>query len=150
MNLIRFAPAEGSDLDLWQLTRHCFERDDGSLPEVRFFGMTPRQVAACRRMILGLGATPTESTSDDVTVSTLRLERALVGTETLPNLNFFLSPDSVSVDWRMGSDWTPARVIALFKLLEDIRAIAPASQIDFFEHPDPSGFQTAWKLIQAS
>jgi hypothetical protein len=81
------------------------------------------------------------------------LRRAVVAGETLPDLGLFFMRDELSIDYRMGAAWTPARIDALFELLHRLMALAPGAKISLEPGLAPaivSRFQSAWLDYEAT
>ena len=70
----------------------------------------------------------------------------------LPDLGVFVFPDQLALDYRMGSEWTPARVEAFFALLADLAALDPRASTSLQECSRPeekARFQSAWQRYVA-
>ena len=62
-------------------------------------------------------------------------------------LGVFVWPNTVELDYRMGSDWNPARVAGLFELLRDCCDLDPNAGVrpaDLEGPPFPERFMRAW------
>ena len=67
---------------------------------------------------------------------------------TIPDLGVFVFPERIVLDYRMGSAWGPAELMALFELLKEIRQLDPNAKITLAEEILPTireRFDTAWR-----
>lgn len=129
---------------LWRRVGKCFDTDDGSLPGVEVADLSPDGVAAVYAMLRGRSRLTPESVSvefwsrvreESLSIDSVPNAAALVATGEaevfhicieglvsgveLPILGVFVWPDGVALDYRMGREWGPARVVGFFELLLD-------------------------------
>jgi hypothetical protein len=132
--------------------RKCFVIDDGSLPgiELKFDRVEeiPRAFAFLRSIsnlttpeaVFWNKVTNLEAMVDSVTnAASLVVEGSaecfrigiaprFEGVE-LPELGIYIFADNMEIDWRMGSDWNDARVLAFFDLLAKLKTLFPSFEI---------------------
>ena len=156
---------------LWLQVGACFDTDDGSLPGIEVTKLWTTGVTAVYAMLRRRsrleGEPPvfwSRSTEASVPVDSVLDAAALValgqaeafhhcisgvvaGGVELPVLGVFVWPDTVELDYRMGSGWNPARVAGLFELLRDCCDLDPGAVVrpaDFEGPPFPERFTRAW------
>lgn len=140
-----------------------------SLPEIRITGISADGLVAIYKLLQSLGAAPpgmvwsvartqmVRADASDQPAAQLAkgqvdpfhvpMRRAVISGETLPDLGLFFMRDELSIDYRMGTVWTPARIDALFELLHRLMALAPGAKISLEPGLAPaivSRFQSAW------
>lgn len=140
---------ESAAEQLWQETRHLFEEDDGSLPDLRIDELSEDGVQAVFDALLPLsdledplggktasldGLDKPISSIPDVGKKAARgevmpvhfvIEGVRMNGTFLPALGVFLEPGaSVAFDYRMGSDWDARSVSAFVSLLDYLRGAA--------------------------
>jgi hypothetical protein len=163
---------------LWAELRDQFEADDGSLPEIRVDYSDPqamiRGYALLRKRAQRVGnrgampgASSFWSTSEktDRPVDSVPNAAALVvsgeaepfhvvfgGIQshgiTLPDLGVFVFRHQLALDYRMGAQWGPAKVEALFGLLSALASLDPRASLSLEEgipHEVVARFQGAWR-----
>jgi hypothetical protein len=143
---------------LWDLLHDLFETDDGSLPEIRVnycdagavvagyellrnrasefegseFGTIELKDRGARELrlvdrpaslVVSQAAEPFHSVFSGLSVD---------GT-LLPDLGVFVFADQITIDYRMGAEWGPTQVEALFFLLEELRFPDPRSVLSLEE-----------------
>lgn len=138
---------------LWEQLHDLFDTDDGSLPDIEINALTSQSVANVYAFLRSRSKPVSVEASfwhiaeerdvnvDDVpntaqlvteqiaevfhvTVEGLTLQNA-----TIPALGIFVFPDSICLDYRMGREWGPQEVEALFDCLRQIQRIAPEAAI---------------------
>jgi len=146
-----------------------------SLPEIRITAVANDALVAIYKLLQSLGATPpgmvwsvartqmVRADASDQPAAQLAkgqvdpfhvpLRRAVVGSETLPDLGLFFMRDEVSIDYKMGPAWTPGRIDAMFELLHRVMALAPGAKISL--EPGVAAavatrFQAAWSEFEAT
>ncbi len=148
LNLIRFAPAEGSDWmgRFWEQVRTIFENDDGSLPSVLIDSLSTREVRAIYRRIRSFagpakqGDKPATVWSEDEQAEVLidqledliaLLERdnasasfvlddVVYQEQSMPILGISVTSAEIDVNYRMGKEWNEARSLLFFSLLHEL------------------------------
>lgn len=136
----------------WEKLRPLFDTDDGSLPEVRLTGIGPGGVVGVfgyirSRAVLNPDATFWHrSPGREETIAAAPDPAGLVaageadafhvlasgltiGGTVLPDLGVFVFPDEVALDYRMGTGWGEAEMLALFELLRQLTAFAPGAGV---------------------
>jgi hypothetical protein len=123
-----------------------FARDDGSLPEIEARFVRPEDAIRAFGLLFELGATDATRGGGRVWQMALGLERPFEGPGdaafiitgeidpfhvvladiridgvALPELGFFVCPDSLTLDYRMGAAWGGLEVRALLRLLGFLR-----------------------------
>jgi hypothetical protein len=139
---------------LWYELHDLFDTDDGSLPEIWLTHLTGSEVASIYLFLLSRGKdVPLYRTTfwdkqlqqaralDSVQNAAMLVVQGraepfhlLIGGLTLheiiiPDLGIFVWDDSLYIDYRMGSEWGPAELGALFECLYHINKIAPEMQV---------------------
>jgi len=140
--------------ELWEELHHLFDTDDGSLPEVVFGGLGPGDLEAAFALLRSradpdalAGQTVwDEQRRADVPMADVPDAVARVADErnpsfhvvfralrsegvALPALGVFVDPDSLALDYRMGSDWDERTLAAFVRLVGDILAVAPHATV---------------------
>jgi hypothetical protein len=143
---------------LWEELHDLFDTDDGSLPEIELTNLNSSQIGNIFLFLLSLGkeiqpnnATFWDNKLDQERSITSVGNAATLVTEyrashfhivvigislngmTIPDLGVFVFQKNISLDYRMGSRWEPAQLSALFKLLSQIKKIAPEMNITLQE-----------------
>ncbi len=137
----------------WQIASINFRDDDGSLPSVEFDQLKPESVGRIYQYIRErshcVSELPTvwdDKEQSDVPLMTLdnpcawlhegRIDsfhccfgRISNGATSIPDLGIFVFKDCVQIDFRMGREWNPKNVDAFFRLLADLKALAPEARI---------------------
>jgi hypothetical protein len=156
---------------LWNQVGVCFDTDDGSLPGIEVSRLSPDEVAAIYAMLRSrshVEGDPPEfwSTVEEASlpVDSVPNAAALVASGhaeafhmlaggivangvLLPPLGVFVWPDTIELDYRMGSDWGPVQVAGLFELLRDCCRLASGAVVvpaEFEGPPYPDRFLLAW------
>ena len=142
---------------LWNELHDLFDTDDGSLPEIEIANLNAPQIGAIYSYLLSSGKDVTlgggmfwdrdldrdryinevENAALLVTKNIADPFHILVGgiehDETIiPDLGVFIWDDSITLDYRMGSEWGPAELEALFYHLSRIKKIAPEMEISIY------------------
>lgn len=158
---------------LWQVLRDLFEVDDGSLPEIWLTFQDTRAVVAGYELVRSqsAGVVSKQSylwskvTNDEVELSAVPNPAALVvsgeaepfhvvfgGVESngvvIPDLGVFVFPSQLVLDYRMGPEWSGARVNALFELLAQMLVLDRQATLSLEEYVLPevqSRFKSAWQ-----
>jgi hypothetical protein len=145
--------------------------DDGSLPSVEFACLSPISVRSVvdffRRhgTITTKNATLHDSSCDaDVPIDQCEDPAGLVLSGVtdsfhccfggmshsgvpIPVLGLFVFGDCVQIDYRMGTEWNPENVDAFFRLLVQLKSLAPEAIVGSAENeglPYPEDFKTAF------
>jgi hypothetical protein len=154
------------------LVGDLFDGNFRALPEIRITALTGDALVAAYKLLQSLGAAPpgmvwslartqmVRADASDQPAAQLAkgqidpfhvpLRRAVVNGETLPDLGLFFMRDELSIDYRMGPAWTPARIDALFELLAKLMAQAPGAKLSLEPGLAPeieSRFQNAWQMF---
>lgn len=154
---------------MWEITRSCFEHDDGSLPEIGLGKLTSKQVETIVGEIRSKsgsptgkptlilndeGQSPTASSLDEMVeavregyavnvcfcLTDLTHERVR-----LPEIMVCVWRDSVTLEYRQGPGWTRDSVEALFSLLRSLHAMSPQAQLECeCEVTDPEALLAGW------
>ncbi len=135
-----------------------FDTDDGSLPEVRLTGLSGDQAAAVYAQLRALAheindgayfwdaradrerlveSVPNAASlvvSGEAEAFHIVLQDPRVGAVALPPLGVFVSPDEVALEYRMGAEWGPSEVAALFALLCELQRTTPGLRVELEDH----------------
>jgi hypothetical protein len=157
----------------WQIASVNFCDDDGSLPTVELDQLNPESVGKLYRFIRERGHCVSESPTvwddkeqSDVPLMSLGdpcawLHQGRIdsfhccfggiskGDTSIPDLGIFVFKDCVQIDFRMGREWNPTNVDAFFRLLADLKALAPEARIKSAESEglmDEASFLRALRL----
>ena len=160
--------------DLWPRLNDLFDTDDGSLPDIFVENLSSDQVIQIYRWVRSQceiycdAGDPTLWHCElecDVPIKSLdnpaqlvisgRVENFRHGLTcfsfsgvVLPQLTVAVSPNEIAFDYRMGSEWGPSQVAALFDFLWAIQEMAPDAKI-FHVHEGGSeaspSFANAWR-----
>lgn len=138
---------------IWADLHECFDTDDGSLPELSIVGLSESALEQCFRLLRLSSANRNEpyyfwdiETSSSRSIdSVASIARALrngsaesfhflaksisIFGETLPDLGVFMSQSAVTLDYRMGEDWSPRRLIAFVRLVNLLQLYEPEAVI---------------------
>ena len=160
----------------WNIARHNFTDDDGSLPGIEFSRLTPEGVRSLVDYFRRHGTIVSEnatlydySKQADVPLSELEDPAGLVLSGTaapfhccfggmsncgveIPVLGLFVFQESVEIDYRMGAEWNSDNVEALFRLLAQLKSLAPEANVDSAEPeglPYPNEFKDAFSRYTA-
>lgn len=160
--------------DLWIQVHELFDTDDGSLPDILVGNLTSDQVVTIYRWVRSQceiysnngDATVWHREHDcDVSIKSLDnpallatsgrvepfrhgLTRFTVSGVAIPQLTIEVSANEIGFDYRMGSDWGPSQVTALFDFLWSIQQLAPAATISHSHEGDSKptqSFANAWR-----
>ena len=156
---------------LWDQVGACFDTDDGSLPGIEVSKLSPDELAAIYAMLRSrshVEGDPPEfwSTVEEASrpVDSVPNAAALVASGQaeafhmliaglvasgvpLPPIGVFVWPDTIELDYRMGSDWGPPQVAGFFELLRDCCRLAAGALVvpaDCEGPPYPKRFLQAW------
>jgi hypothetical protein len=152
---------------LWSSLHDHFAEDDGSLPELHLDGLPREAIPEVFGMLWERGRDVTAGGARfhdrrdgqdrplndprevgrlvvageaDVHVVLAGLES---GGSTIPDLGVLVHQDGLILDYRMGADWGPPQLLALFGLIHELAASSPAmtvAQLDAGE-----AFSSAWR-----
>jgi len=137
--------------DLWPRLHEFFDTDDGSLPAISVEDITDDQVRGIYQWVRsqcdiycddGVTTLWDRVAECNVAITTLQdpaqlmldgqvepfrhgLTRFSISDIQVPHLTIAVSPHSIEFDYRMGSDWGPPQLEALFVFLWAIQQIAP-------------------------
>ncbi|MBN9523818.1 hypothetical protein J0H58_35790 [bacterium] len=134
-------------MDAWEQLRWLFDTDDGGLYDIRLAGLDESGVVAAFEFIRARSAvTPdarfwhTGLERDELVADYPDAARLVVrgvaeafhvlapglafAGVTLPDLGVFVWPDEVTLDYRMGPEWGPPELTALFEFLRQLVAVA--------------------------
>jgi hypothetical protein len=162
--------------DAWHIASVNFVEDDGSLPTIDFGNLTHESVANIYQYISSSARCVTESPTAwdnekqvDAPLMSIadpcewvrrgRVDSfhccfgglSIEGIE-IPVLGIFVYKDGIEIDFRMGSDWTPIKIDAMFRLLAHLQTLAPESTIKSAETEglvDENSFLEALRLYTA-
>jgi hypothetical protein len=161
----------------FELVSPCFIEDDGSLPGVEIANLTSSEIKAIYDSIRSRSKIASEnavlwieSEQRDVPLDSVPNAAALVaegiadsfhfcftdlriGTVELPMLGLFVFADFIELDYRMGPHWTLETIDGFFRLLLEIRSIAPGLIIRFPSveaPPDSDRFLDVWREYERS
>jgi len=156
---------------LWDQLHDLFEKDDGSLPEVRVDYRDRNAVMRGYELLRSrVHAISDQATfwsiaeSQSKHIDSVPNPAALVvygkaesfhvvfggisfGRVVLPELGVFVFPDRLALDYRMGPKWGPAELEAFFKLLAELSVLDPKSTLSLDESILPeiaARFQDSW------
>ena len=164
-------------IDLWERLRNYFDADDGSLPEVFIEKLSSQEVCNVYRWIRSqcdvycAGGDPTlwdRVEQRDVPIKSIDSPAELVVAERaepfrhgltnlrisgvdLPHLTIAICPNTITFDYRMGSEWGATQLNAFFDLLFFIQKMVPGAIIShaFEGAADRSeGFTEAWSIFR--
>ncbi len=134
-------------MDAWERLRWLFDTDDGGLYDIRLAELDEPGVAAAFEFIRARSAVSPDALfwhtglERDQRVADYPDAARLVargvaepfhvlapGLEfagaVIPDLGVFVWPDEVTLDYRMGPEWGPPQLVALFELLRQLVAVA--------------------------
>jgi hypothetical protein len=159
-------------MNLWHTFHSLFDTNDGSLPEIDIDHLSPAGLASIWMYLRTAAAgyagdawfwhngtereTPLDSVANVaqlvVTGEAEPFHTVLQGISYfgagIPDLGVFVFQDSISLDYRMGADWSAANLTALFELLHQIQHIDPNADISlsktFFIPEWRARFRTAF------
>ena len=138
-------------MDLLNQLGELFAVDDGSLPEIRVEGLEPRAIAGALALIHSAAVKPLKYGHEQGPSAPPGANHfvAIVNIADceLPELGFGAVDDALIIDYRMGADWTPDRIQALFELLQRVCAFQPGAYVEIEPEADPTlrrAFQKAW------
>lgn len=157
--------------DGWRIARRNFTDDDGSLPGVEFRNLQSPSVRNLVNYFFQHGNLTAEDATlwhdqmqADVPIKQFDDPAGLVtsgiaapfhccfqlqvqGVSRIPVLGLFVFQDVVEIDYRMGSDWNPDNVDAFFRLLAQLKTIAPEANVESADSeglPYPVEFKNAF------
>ena len=155
----------------WEIAKRNFTDDDGSLPGIEFACLSPEGVRSLVAFFRRHGTITTEnatlydsSRGIEVLINQCVDPAGLVlsgktdsfhccfdgishGGTAIPVLGLFVFRDCVEIDYRMGSVWNPENVDAFFRLLVQLKFLAPEAIVGSTESeglPYPQDFKTAF------
>ena len=162
---------------LWNELQEMFDEDDGSLPEIRVQYSSTSAPVAGFQLIQRLSETtrraqnaPSEPTfwsvpeQEERRVDSVPNAAALVVSgdaepfhlvfggiaidgSTIPDLGVFVFPDQLALSYRMGPEWGPEQVKALFALLHELTKSDEGARLTLEDGVVPEWmdrFQGAW------
>lgn len=160
-------------MDRWQRIHHCFDTDDGSLPDMSLIGLSADEVSKLFGLLRSIGvidASPDDAPTfwdkqrqASVRVDAVSNAAALVQQDlaegftmmlrqvrfenlSMPDLGVQIFQGTVCLFFRMGSEWNPAALNAFLRLLQAMKRIAPRSQFEFDQtFVDPIAFLRVWE-----
>lgn len=137
----------------WAISRANFTDNDGSLPGIDFRKLSPNSVRSIVEYFFRHGEVhstdPTiydNTKEQDIELSAVADPAGLVvsgvassmhccfeglswdGIE-VPVLGMYVMEDSVEIDYRMGSEWTPEKVDAFYRLMSHFISLAPEADV---------------------
>lgn len=138
--------------NLWLRLHDLFDTDDGSLPDIVVENLSNDQVRTIYQWVRSQCDIYDDPTlwdlvqETDVPIKTLAdpaqlvldgrvepfrhgLTQFAISGVVLPQLTIAVSPNEIAFDYRMGREWRPPQVAALFDFLWTIQEIAPAATI---------------------
>jgi hypothetical protein len=128
-----------------------FAVDDGSLPEIRVEGLDPPAVNRALALIRGAAIQPPSYAHDQGLNAPRAADHFVAALEIdgcrLPALGFGPFHDALILDYRMGPEWSPDRVGALFELLHRICRLHQGAYVEIEPEANPNlrrAFQKAW------
>lgn len=156
------------------LVSNLFAAEPRSLPELRITGLSPDALAAIYKLLVAAGASPPAVVWSVARTQMVRCDpsenpaaqlarglidpfhvtmaAAVVDGEKLPRLGLFFLRDELSIDYRIGTEWTAARIDALFELLGRLFAVAPTAKVNLEPGLAPAlyaQFKDAWTAATA-
>ncbi len=133
---------------IWDSLKEFFEDNDGSLPEIYLKNLGPETVQSIFDLLWNRGrdvssdgavfhdrrddrAKPIESAYEvaglvckgDAESIHVLLGGLACGGATIPDLGVGVHPDEIILDYRMGPEWGPLELAALFGLLRELSAL---------------------------
>jgi len=141
--------------ELWPQLRDIFETDDGSLPDIFVENLSGDQVQSIYHWVRSQcdvycddGAPTLWDRVAECVVAITDLDdpaqlvldgraepfrhgltRFSISDVEIPQLTVAVAPNSIEFDYRMGSEWGPSQVAALFDFLWAIQQLAPDARI---------------------
>lgn len=155
--------------DLWAAIGDLFSKaevDDDIYPEIQISHLSPDRLYECVIYLFahaqeastafkmrehGLSVVALTAPAAAKALATSRIVGAMwLQLPVLPTLAFFVEDDrTLFINYEMGDNWTPIRLITLFNMLYDLRAIAPDALIqldpDYFTPQQQQRFADALK-----
>lgn len=159
------------ELNLWFELREHFDTDDGSLPDIFVDNLSSAQIIEVYNWVCsisGLAGEPTlwdKVMGDNIPIKSIddpagyvvkkrsytfrhALYKLSISGIVIPQLTIGVFPYRIEFDYRMGNEWGPKTLTALFEFLWSIQEIAPAAVIRHFhegqyENPTKS-FTDTW------
>jgi hypothetical protein len=144
--------------ELWDLLHDLFDTDDGSLPEIELTNLNSSQISKIYLFLVSLGkeikpkgitfwdnelnqARSIDSVENPATLITeyraspfhIVISSITLDEITIPDLGVFIFQESISMDYRKGTLWTPDKLYALLELLCQIKNLAPEVNISLQE-----------------
>jgi hypothetical protein len=144
--------ALGGVMSIWNKLHHLFDEDDGSLPDIFVEGISPEESVEIYSWVLSLTKPYGEpclwslEEEKDIRIVDIpnpalyyiqgKAESFRHGLEVfsfngveIPQLSICIGKSGVEFDYRMGKNWGPKELIALFDLLIQIKRVAPNAKI---------------------
>jgi hypothetical protein len=139
--------------ELWDQLHDLFDTDDGSLPDIEINNLSGEEVVNIYAYLRAQSELTSneqyfwsKTENKDVQVDSVANAALLVvsgeaeafhivvrglafGGAGIPDLGIFVFEDSISLDYRMGPEWGPAELNALFLCFCKILKIAPLAQV---------------------
>jgi len=147
---------------LWGQLHDLFDTDDGMLPDIELNGLQGDEIENIYAFLRSRSElTPPKASfwsnteQRSVLVNTVENAARLVAMgegqqfhvilrglsfegATIPDLGVFVFEDMIGLDYRMGPEWNPARLKALFECLYQLQQIAPTAQVGLPEDEPPA------------
>jgi hypothetical protein len=142
---------------LWEKIGHLFAEDDGSLPEVQLYDLSPQGCDRVYRALLQRAAplddtatvwskhadadTPLRELADPVhQVIAGKIEpfhflltSITMDATPIPDLGVFVFGDGIALDYRMGQSWNPIVLGAFVQLVATLRGLDPGCRLTWWE-----------------
>lgn len=139
-------------MDIWGAVKEYFEEDDGSLPDIFIVNLTHKEEEDIFNWILSI-TEPFDNSeiysiredknfplkyyknpvsaviTGEVYPFRLGLNKFIIKNVTIPQLTILISINEIEFDYRMGKQWGPEQVEALFEFLALIKDKAPSARI---------------------
>jgi hypothetical protein len=158
-------------IDLWYALHSLFDTDDGSLPEIWIDDLSDLGVENIFAFLRSRGTTLPEEPcywdyrlQREMPIDSVPNAAQLViqgeaapfhvvmqglsfSETTIPDLGIFIFSQRIIIDYRMGSAWGPAELIALFEMFKEIHRLDPDATIRLPHEVLPtmrSQFERVW------
>jgi hypothetical protein len=154
---------------LWKELHDLFDTDDGSLPEIELNCLSGVQVQSIYLFLRSRGKDttrdgakfwdndlkqkrPVDSIANAATLVTTNradpfhvvISGLTFNGVTVPDIGVFVFQESISLDYRMGVEWEPAKLSAYFECLFEVKKFAPSAKISL----QPGTSEEAQKRFQ--